>query len=357
MPPGQLAAVLKGHDAMRQETHPHPIRLASLGTVLALVLMTVAAPAGAGLDEGATTPASAYSLGDPQELEAFVDGVLAAQLDEQHIAGAVVVVVQDGKVLLAKGYGFADVEKDVPVDAERTLFRPGSISKLFTWTAVMQLVEQGQIDLDADVNAYLTRFQLPATYPQPITMLDLMAHVPGFEDRSDNLFKSTPEELTSLEDYLDETNPARVYAPGTVPAYSNYGTALAGYIVEQVAGHPYEQYIQENIFQPLGMEHSSFRQPLPAELAPDMSQGYRFNGQFSAAPFELCQGSPAGALSATGSDMARFMLAHLQDGSYDGGRILGPETARLMQTQSYTFDPGLPGMAHGFIESRSAADA
>jgi CubicO group peptidase (beta-lactamase class C family) len=138
----------------------------------------------------------------------------------------------------------------------------------------MQLVEQGKIDLAADINTYLSRFQIPATYPQPITMLDLMAHTPGFEDRPDNLFKSTPEELTSLEEYLVQTMPARVYAPGVVPAYSNYGAALAGYIVEQVAGQHYEGYIEEHILQPLAMEHTTMQQPLPAELAPDMSQGY-----------------------------------------------------------------------------------
>ena len=164
----------------------------------------------------ATPPVAA--LGDPQELATFVDGVMNKQLEELHIAGAVVVIVKDGQVLLAKGYGYADVEKRIPVDAEHTLFRPGSVTKLFTWTAVMQMVEQGKIDLQADVNTYLTDFQIPATYPQPVTMLDLMAHTSGFGEISAGVRTYMPEELTSLGVYL-----AR-YMPGAcLPARSGAG--------------------------------------------------------------------------------------------------------------------------------------
>jgi CubicO group peptidase (beta-lactamase class C family) len=324
-------------------------RIFALTVILALVC---AAPAGAAPGMPAAAPATLHALGDPQELEGFVDGVMATQLAEQHIPGAVVIVVKDGKVLLAKGYGYADVDRRVPVDAQRTLFRPGSVSKLFTWTAVMQLVEQGKLDLNADVNTYLTRFKIPATYPQPITLLDLMAHTPGFEDRGENLFKGSSGEMTSLEDYLAQNMPARVYPPGQVPAYSNYGVALAGYLVEQVSGEPYEQYVEAHVLKPLGMDHSTMQQPLPAALAPDMSQGYLFSGRYQAGAFEFVQAAPAGALSATGADMGKFMIAHLQDGEYDGVRILKAETAQLMHAQSYAFDPALAGMAHGFMESQ-----
>lgn len=318
-----------------------------------ITLLVGAAPVSAAFASAAPASPSvaAHTLGDPQELETFMDGMMASQLPEQHVAGAVVVVVKDGQVLLAKGYGYADVEKRIPVDAEHTLFRPGSATKLFTWTAVMQLVEQGKIDLQADVNAYLTRFKIPTTYPRPITMLDLMAHTAGFEEREMNLFKSSVSEMTSLEDYLMQYMPARVFPPGQVPAYSNYGTALAGYIVEQVSGQTYEQYIEEYIFEPLSMNHSTMEQPLPEALAPDMSLGYSFNRGYHAEEFELVQASPAGALSASGLDMGSFMLAHLQDGEYNGARILKTETAQLMHTQSNTFDPALPGMAHGFMEA------
>ncbi len=120
--------------------------------------------------------------GSREDLEAFLDGVLAAEMRSHSIASATVSVVKDGELFFAKGYGYADRESRRPVDPERTLFRPGSISKLFTWTAVMQLVEQGKIDLDADVNEYLTDFRIPDTFPEPITMEHLMTHTPGFED-------------------------------------------------------------------------------------------------------------------------------------------------------------------------------
>ena len=300
----------------------------------------------------ASPPAATNTLDDPQELETFMDGIMTGQMEEQHVAGSVVVVVKDGQVLLSKGYGFADVEKGIPVDAEQTLFRPGSVSKLFTWTAVMQLVEQGKIDLRADVNTYLTDFQIPATYPQPITMLDLMAHTAGFDLTStQNLEASSAEDLISLEDYLAHNMPARIYPPSQFYAYSNYGAALAGYIVEQVSGEPYEQYIAAHILQPLGMNHSTMEQPLPRALAPDMSQGYSFNGSYM--PYEtwFLVAAPAGALSASGIDMGKFMLAHLQDGQSNDTHILKPETARLMHTRSFSFDPMLTGTAHGFFES------
>ncbi len=296
------------------------------------------------------TPVEFHPLGNRQELETFVDGVMNTQLGEQNIAGAVVVIVKDGEVLLSKGYGYADVAKQIPVDAESTLFRPGSVTKLFTWTAVMQLVEQGKIDLTADINTYLTDFKIPVTGSRPITMLDLMSHTAGFGETGAGDATYNAAELTSLGAYLDTYMPPLVYPPGQVPAYSNYGATLAGYIVEQVSGEPYDQYIEEHILKPLGMSHSTTYQPLPAELAAAMSQSYTFNGEFRELPFIFLQVSPAGSLSASGADMGKFMLAHLQGGEYNGARILEPETVRLMHSQSYTFDPALTGFAHGFAE-------
>jgi CubicO group peptidase (beta-lactamase class C family) len=296
------------------------------------------------------TPVESHPLGDQQELETFVDGVMTKQLEEQHIAGAVVVIVKDGEELLSKGYGYADVAKQIPVDAKSTLFRPGSVTKLFTWTAVMQLAEQGKIDLTADINLYLTDFKISATGSRPITMLDLMSHTAGFGETGAGDATYNAAELTSLSVYLTRYMPALVYPPGQIPAYSNYGVTLAGHIVEQVSGEPYDQYIEEHILKPLGMTHSSMRQPLPADLAAAISQSYTFNGEFQNLPFLFLQVSPAGSLSASGADIGKFMLAHLQGGEYNGGRILQPETVRLMHSQSYTFDPALTGIAHGFAE-------
>jgi CubicO group peptidase (beta-lactamase class C family) len=290
---------------------------------------------------------------DPAELEAFIDGIMAVHLETNHVAGAAIAVVKDGKLFFAKGYGTADLKNKKPVLADRTMFRPGSVSKLFTWTAVMQLYEQGKIDLDADVNSYLKGFKIPATYPQPITMKHLLSHTPGFEDLGTGMWAKTAKGLTPLGQWLATHMPARVRPPGELTSYSNYGTALAGHIVELIAGMPFEDYIEQNIFKPLGMERSSFREPLPEALAPDMSVAYTFkNGLFKAEDFELLNGmNPAGSLSACATDMAKFMIAHLQNGQLGDQRILKEETARFMHTRLFAHDPRVAGNAHGFWEA------
>jgi len=289
----------------------------------------------------------------PEDLEAFFDGAIAAQMRSHSIASATISVVKDGELYFAKGYGYADRETRRPVDPERTLFRPGSISKLFTWTAVMQLVEQGKIDLDADVNRYLADFQIPETFPEPITMKHLMTHTPGFEDGALGFLLIKDEsQLVSLSASLAAHVPRRVRPPGTYSSYSNYGTALAGLIVANVSGIQFEEYVEKNIFEPLGMTHSTFREPLPAALAADMATSYRReNGAFEPGHFELISNfGPAGALSSTATDMARFMIAHLQLGRFGESRILAEETARRMHQRIYFLDERLPGMAHGFYQ-------
>ena len=281
------------------------------------------------------------------DAEAFLDGILPLQLERENIAGATVSVVKDGKLLFAKGYGFADREKKSPVSAETTLFRPGSISKLFTWTAIMQLYEQGKLDFDKDVNEYLD-FKIPEAFGKPITLKNMMTHTPGFEEQVKDLFV-TGTETPNLGQYLKTHIPARIFPPGTTPAYSNYATALAGYIVERVSGRPFAEYIDENIFKPLGMTHSTFAQPLPAALADSMSGGYRLAFDQSI-PFEVVSAFPAGSLSSSATDMAKFMLAHLQDGQLGDARIMKPETARLMHSRLFALDDAANGMAHGFYE-------
>jgi len=282
------------------------------------------------------------------DLEAWLDGFMPFALRRGDLAGAVVVVVRDGRVLLQKGYGLADREKGIPVDPERTLFRPGSVSKLVTWTAVMQLVEQGKLDLDRDVNDYLD-FTIPPRDGRPITLRHLMTHTPGFEETLKSLILDDLDALPSLETYLKRWVPGRIFPPGTVPAYSNYGTGLAGYAVARVSGESFDDYLDRHIFTPLGMASSTFRQPLPEELAARMSKGYR-QANFPEQEYELVGPTPAGSLAATGADMGRFMLAHLGEGAYDTTRILRPETARLMHGTATTLIPPLNGMLLGFYQ-------
>ena len=283
-----------------------------------------------------------------QDLEAFLDGLMPAEIQRDDVAGATVAVVKDGQVLLAKGYGYADLKKKTPVSAEDTMFRPGSISKLFTWTAVMQLVEQGKIDLNANVNQYLD-FKIPRNFPQPITVRDLMIHRPGFEETVKDLIVDDPKDLQPLGVYLATHLPRRAFPAGSTAAYSNYGAGLAGYIVQRVSGHPYADYITENIFKPLGMTHSTFVQPLPASLAPFMSKGYLL-ASGGAKPYEIVNPPPAGALATSAVDVAHFMIAHLQDGQYGDARILEAQTAQLMHSSQVTLNPALNAMDLGFYE-------
>ena len=291
-------------------------------------------------------PSGTHELTAP-DVEAFLDGIVPLQLLQNDIAGATVAVVKDGKLLFAKGYGYADVAQKKPVSPDETLFRPGSISKLFTWTAVMQLAEQGKLDLDRDVNEYLD-FKIPEAHGQPITLKNIMTHTPGFEEQIKDLF-TTGSESPNLGEYLKTHTPARIFPPGTTPAYSNYATALAGYIVERVSGQPFNEYIEANIFKPLAMTHSTFVQPLPPSLAPYMSSGYQLASDESK-PFEMINAFPAGSLSSSASDMARFITAHLQDGHLGDAQILRPETVRLMHSRLFGLDDAANAMAYGFYE-------
>ncbi len=260
---------------------------------------------------------------DSARVASFMDGMMAAQLKNKHLAGASVAIVQNGKLLFAKGYGYADLERKTPVDPGKTLFRIGSISKTFIWTSVMQLVQQGKLDLNADINTYCKDFQIPANFPQPVTLLDLMNHNPGFEDRVLGLFAKSPESLKPLGEILREEMPRRVWAPGTISAYSNHGSGMAAYIVEQASGLSWDDYVEKHILQPLHMNHTTFRQPVPEALASGLSKGYTWqNGRFQSGDFEYVPLAPVGAASATAKDMARFMIAHLQYGKLDTVRIL-----------------------------------
>ncbi len=249
------------------------------------------------------------------DFETLLDALIPSQLRNRNIAGAVVSVVKDGQVLFQKGYGYADFEAKKPVLPDQTLFRPGSISKLFTATAVMQLVEQGKLELDRDVSGYLD-FAIPKTYPEPVTLRQLLTHTAGFEDTLKNLFVAHASDLKPLRAYLVNQMPARIFPPGKVPSYSNYGFTLAGYIVERVSGEKFERYIDNHILKPLRMTNSTFDQPLPPELAAQMSKGYP-NAAKKPRDFEFVQAAPAGSLSTTAADMTRFMVAFLQDGSVD----------------------------------------
>jgi CubicO group peptidase (beta-lactamase class C family) len=303
---------------------------------------------------GAPREASAQAITAPHaftaaDAEAWLDGYMPYALRSGDVAGAVVVLVKDNQVLLGKGYGYADVEKRIPVSSASTLFRWGSVSKLFTWTAVMQLVEQGKIDLDADVNQYID-FKIPTREGKPITMRNIMTHTAGFEERLSGLIGVEGDAVVPLGDFLKRYVPERVYSPGETPAYSNYAVALAGYIVARVSETPFDDNMDEHLFSPLQMSHSTFRQPLPESLKPNISKGYQA-ASLPAKPFEIVGPAPAGSLSSTGDDMAHFMIAHLQNGRYGSAQILRPDTAAQMHGSALTILPRVNRMLLGFYEN------
>ena len=311
-------------------------------------------------DESTTVPAAPAESASPvpptpsdstdvAAMQDFLDGFFATAMDSLHVPGAVFVFVENGQIVVKKGYGFANLETKARVDPDATLFQIASVSKLFTATAVMQLYEQGKLQLDEDVNAYLTTFKIPETFPEPVTLRSLMTHTAGFDERGIGMAARTAKEWQPLGDYLKARMPPRVRPVGEGASYSNHGVGLAGYIVEQVSGTPFNDYVSQKIYQPLGMTHSTFAiiDPLP----PTLAQGYRFDGlDYKPEPFLYNNLIPAGGLLSTGDDIARFMIAHLQNGQYGDVRILGEATAKEMHSRQYSADPRMEGSAAQFFE-------
>jgi CubicO group peptidase (beta-lactamase class C family) len=335
----------------------------TLGLAALWLLAGSAAPQPAGPSLPSTPPApfvnltdiaASANLDDRAALEAFFDGAMHVGMEEHHVTGAAVAIVKDGKVLFAKGYGKSNLSQGTPIDPAKSLFRIGSTTKTFTWTAVMQLVEAGKLDLDTDVNTYLKGVKLPAAFGKPITLRNIMTHTAGFEEGFlGYLISKDPRAQLSIRDAMAQHQPAEVSAPGSMSAYSNYGAALAGLIVEQVSGVPYNDYIETHIFAPLDMHYATMQEPVPERLAPDVTTAYKFeNGGEVAQPYEIIGGfRPAGSAAISALDMTHFMLAHLQQGRYGDREILKPATIDLMHATAFQLDPRFPGMALGFYHA------
>lgn len=298
-----------------------------------------------------------------QELEAFVDGVVQRAMARDHIAGATISVVQNGQVVLKKGYGFANLGQRKPVDPDRTLFRIASISKTFTWIALMNEIESGHMRLDGPVNLYLPEpLQLKDQGKKTqVRLRDLMTHTAGFEDRAlGQLFERDPNRIRPLADYLRQERPRRVREPGLLPSYSNYGVALAGAAVANVTGKPFEQLISEEVILPTGMRHTTFREarpwrdnlpaPMSEDLAVELSDGFSWTPLgWSVQPREFIgQVAPAGSASSTAGDMARYMNLLLNGGVIDGRTVFSPKTAQAFRTSMYRPAPEAAGWNAGF---------
>lgn len=331
-------------------------RMCTWGAVLALCAGVACGATPAPDDTPGPGPADATGAGGATALTTadaatWLDGMVPWMLERNDVAGAAVAIVKDGKILLQRGYGYADVATRTPVDPARTLFRPGSVTKLVTFTAVMQLAGQGLIDLDADINRYLD-FQVPqdpAPDDPPVTLRHVLTHTTGFEDSIKGLMRTGFHKTEPLHETLRTTVPRRLFAPGTVPGYSNYATGLAGLVVERVSGQPFDDYVEQHIFAPLGMRHSSLRQPLPERLRPMLAQGYHLA---SGAPkeYQMLVPAPSGSMAATAADMAVFMIAHLDAAAGRESPLLDRETAARMHAPQENHTPPLNTMALGFYQ-------
>ena len=309
----------------------------------------VGPPAQSQRASGTTAVAGQHAL-ETSDLESFFDGIVPLQLERSDIAGASVMVMQNGQVLLRKGYGYADLKNKKPVDPATSIFRLASISKLFTWVSVMQLVEQGKLDLDTDVNRYLD-FQIRPAFSQPVTLRNLMTHTGGFEEVIRDIIVTDPKQAVTLRDFLIHNQPQRLFPPGTIPAYSNYGVGIAGYVVQRVSGQPFEQYVEQHIFSPLEMQHSTFYQPPPTVLRRLPSEGYPTDTEKPPIGFEIFNPVSAGGVSSTAEDMGRFGQAILNGGELDGTRILKPETLQAMWTPQFRSNDQMPPLCMGFYET------
>ena len=316
----------------------------NLGRALALCAVLGLSSALA-LPPAAAAPV-AHAL-NKEDLEAFFDGIIPLQLERSDVAGATVLVMHGGDTLLLKGYGFSDLKAKQAVDPDATMFRLASISKLFTWTAAMQLVEQGKLDLDAGVDRYL---DFPLGAGQRITLRNLMTHTTGLEETVRNIIVTDPKRYLGLREFLIENQPHRLFAPGTVPEYSNYAVGLGSYIVQRVSGERFEDYVAAHIFAPLGMTHATFYQPPPPALQNLPSQGYPSSTREPAIGFELFSPAGAGGISASAADMGRFGQMLLNGGELDGQRILKQETLAEMWKPQFRANDQLPPIGLGFYQ-------
>ena len=318
---------------------------------------TAAVVAGCALLAGASPaagPASAVGTGvaragaDTAGLAAFVDSVMAAEMRGEHVPGAVFVFVQDGRVVYQRGYGLANVAERRAADPETTIWRIGSISKTFTALAVVQLADRGRVDLRADVNRYLTRVRVPGGYPLPVSVRDLLTHTSGLDEIRPGTQAPSADQVLPLADFL-RPRLARVRPPGVTISYSTYGITLAGALVEEVTGTPFERYLRENVWLPLGMRRTSVA--VPPELRRDLAMGYERQGDsLQAQEWEWYHTIPASSINSTAADMARYMIAFLQQGRPGEGRVLSDTAAREMLRQQAAPHPLVPGVTLGLWE-------
>lgn len=318
------------------------------GLIFLLGLLALGWPPGA-----TASPAAALAPAGPNdaaEIEAFMDGFWREHMQPLGIPGAVFVLAKGDTLLVTKGYGLANVEQGQAVDPQKSLFAVGSVSKAVTASAVLQLVERGQLDLQAPVNSYLKSFQLDESCSPRLSTADLLTHSAGFDERVIGAFVLSAADLRPLGEYVAHDLPPCIRPAGQEMSYCNHCYGLAGLLVQEVSGQPFETYVEENIFQPLGMAQSSFRQPLPAGLDKQRATGYIFTPERQPAPLVYANFFPSGGVWTTGADMGGYIIGQLRGGLPGGPQVFSPETRALMQQGQFSQDPRQEGWTYGYFE-------
>jgi CubicO group peptidase (beta-lactamase class C family) len=269
---------------------------------------------------------------------ASFDAIFNKQIDSKTARGISFAFVADGKILFEKGYGYSDMKLTKPADAVNTVFSTASVSKIFATLSLLQLHEKGKCKISDEVNEYLTNYKLKNPFATPVTLFNLMTHTAGFEDKFMGGLTPDASKIIPLDDYIKKFMPAIVMEPGTQISYSNHGGALAGLMAEKISGVSFDKYVQENIFNPLGMQHSSFFQPAPPSLQNNMVRGEYQQPYFN--PY------PAGACVTTANDMGKLIISLLND-----NKILSSESLKQIFSKQWSADPAMPGMGLGFMQS------
>ena len=293
----------------------------------------------------------AEDINDKNKVEAFFDEWLVNMMKYEHVPGAVVAVVKDGSIQILKGYGYANINNKQLMDPVKTRIRVGSISKLVTATAVIQLYERNQLDLKTDITNYVEP-DILKSYNAPITLHHLLTHTGGLGERFFGQTVIDSKDLLPLGQFLHEEIPPPLANPGEVINYSNYGISLAGYVVEKVSRQPFAKYAQDYIFSPLGMSQTSFIPP--KEWDAEVALGYNYlMGKHRELPRGHWKPYPASSLVTTAKDMALFMKGHLNNDlskpdDFKQNLYLHTESLKLVHEEHHTLNPNLPGIAYGF---------
>ncbi len=286
---------------------------------------------------------------DKERLEIFADDFFRHNLVEERIPGAVFVLVMGRDILIKKGYGFADLERKIPADPDESIFRAGSNVKLMTAMAALQASDRGLVDLNADIDKNLKSINIKRHFHQPVTLRRLLTHTGGFDDRFLTQHVRRREDLMPFGQYLEKRMPPQIVPPGKIIIYSDFGMALAGYVVQEAADMPYEEFVRINIFEPLEMTSSHFF-PEPEDMR-RTAVGYKFaRGRFQPYPYDYLQIPAGSGFNTTAADMTHFMIAFLNGGSYKDRRVLQEATAREFLSQQFIHQASLSGMAYGFEE-------